>query len=205
VRVLAEIPTRSSPDLRAGTLRRRDLEAFDGLLGELGGAGSVLMTGAGSGRKAAAIGLATAAAAAGTRTVLLECDLADPTLADSIGLANAPGLHEFLDGAADSTQILSPVVLAGPGSAAATEPLVCVVAGRPSRDGLRLLASDALARAIVGLRAAYGLVVVAGPALGELDSLSLLLAHVDATIACLDRGESPRKLPVQVAGVVIQG
>jgi Mrp family chromosome partitioning ATPase len=212
VRVLAEIPARSSPDLPAGTLRRCDLEAFGGLLEELRESRSVLMTGAGLGRQQAAVGLAAAAAAAGTRTALLECDLSEPELADALGLANAPGLHEYLRGASASgrrgavgvEQILNPVVLAGPGSAEATEPLVCVVAGRPSHEAARLFASDALARVLSGLRAAYDFVVVLGPRLEEWGALSLLWDHVDATIACLDRAESNRELSFPVAGVVIQ-
>lgn len=203
MKVLAEIPPRSSPDLRAGTLRRCDLEAFGGVLEALRGARSVLMTGAGAGRRGAAVGLAAAAAAAGTRTALLECDLVDPGLADALGLANAPGLHEHLRGAVEAEGILKPVVLAGPGSARATEPLVCVVAGRPSTEGPRLFASDVFAQALAGLRAAYDLVVIDGPPLRDEHSLRTLLALVDSTIACLGPSES-RKLPISVAGLVIQ-
>lgn len=203
MKVLAEIPARSSPDLRAGTLRRSDLEAFAGLLGELHDARAVLMTGAGAGRRGAAVGLAAAAAAAGTRTALLECDLVEPGLADALGLAVAPGLHEYLRGTAKTEEILKPVVLAGPGSAGVTEPLVCVVAGRPSAEGPRLLASDLFAQALAGLRAAYDLVVIDGPPLQDEYSLRALLALVDLTIACLGQSE-PRSLPISVSGLVIQ-
>ena len=206
MKVLAEIPARSLAELGAGTLRRRDLEAFGRLLEELSGAGTVLITGAGPGRRSVATGLAAAAAAAGTRTALLESDLAEPVLADALGLANAPGLHEYLRGAADSEQILSPVVLAGPGSARATEPLVCVVAGRPSREGSRLLGSDAFARALSGLSAAYELVVLAGPGLEDPGAVSLLGAHADATVACLDDAtDFHGELPLPVTGVVVHG
>lgn len=203
MKVLAEIPARSSPDLRTGTLRRGDLTAFGGLLEKLGGTRSVLMTGEAPARRQAAAGLAAAAAAAGSRTALLECDLADPGLADALGLANAPGLHEFLRGSAEVEEILKPVVLAGPGSAAATEPLVCVVAGRPSADGARLFASDAFARALSGLRATYDLVVIDGPPLRDEHSLRALLMLADSTVACLGPSD-PRSLPVSVSGLVIQ-
>jgi len=203
VKVLAEIPARTPPDLRTGTLRRGDLTAFGGLLEKLGGAQVVLMTGESPGRRQAAAGLAAAAAAAGTRTALLECDLAVPGLADALGLANAPGLHEYLRGGAVVEEILKPVALAGPGSAAATEPLVCVVAGRPSADGARLFASDAFARALSGLRAAYDLVVIDGPPLRDEHSLRALLALADSTVACLGPADS-RSLPVSVSGLVIQ-
>lgn len=204
MRVLAEIPAPSSPELRTGTLRRTDLEAYNRLREELLGNRVVLLTGAGEGRREAAAGLATAAAAAATRTALLECDLVEPWLADALGLANAPGLQEHLRGAADIGEILQPLVLAGPGSGEATEPLVCIVAGRPSAEGPRLLASPAMAAAVDGLRAAYELVVIAGPPLRDERSLGALLGLADATIACLDRSES-RDLPIAVTGVAIQG
>jgi Mrp family chromosome partitioning ATPase len=203
VRVLAEIPSRSSPELRAGTLRRGDLALFGGLLEGLRGCRVLLMTGSTPARRETAAGLAAAAAAAGTRTALLECDLADPGLADALGLSNAPGLHEHLRGGAGVGEILKPIVVAGPGSVAASEPLVCVVAGRPTADGARLLGSDAFAAALSGLRASYELVVIDGPPLGNEHSLRALLAQVDATIACLGPAD-PRDLPVSVTGLVIQ-
>ncbi len=205
MRVLAEIPPRSAAELRAGTLRRCDLEAFERLRQELGGASAVLATGPGPGRRRVAIGLAATAAAAGTRTALLECDLAEPGLADALGLANAPGLHEHLADGVGAERVLKPVALAGPGSAEAAEPLVCVVAGRPSAEGARLFASDGFAQALAGLRAAYELLVLDGPRVEDWGSLSLLAAQADATIACLDRAESDRGLPIPVAGVVIEG
>lgn len=199
--VLAEV-SGGRPD-RPGTLRRRDLEAYGGLLEELRGARAVLMTGARAARREVAIGLAATAAATGTRTALLEGDLVEPGLADALGLARAPGLHEHLRGQVGAGDILKPVVLAGPGSAQATEPLVCVVAGRPSADGPRLLASAPFAQALSGLRAAYDLVVIDGPPLRDEHSLRALLALADSAIACLGRSES-RSLPISVSGLVIR-
>lgn len=204
MRVLAEISSRASPELRAGTLRRSDLEAFGGLLQELAGVRVVLLTGSGAGRREVAAGLAAAAVAGGRRTVLLECDLVEPALADALGLANAPGLSEYLRGTVQAEDLLKPVVLAGPGSANATDPLVCVVAGRPADDGPGLLSSPALARALAGLRDAYELVVIDGPPLGDESSLTALLAHADSTIACLAAAES-RSLSIPVSGLVILG
>jgi Mrp family chromosome partitioning ATPase len=203
VKVLAEIPPRLSPDLRTGTLRRGDLEAFGGLLGELRGVRAVLMTGAATRRRQTAAGLAVAAAANGMRTALLECDLVEPGLADALGLANVPGLHEYLRGTVGVEDILRPVVLAGPGSAEASEPLVCVVAGRPSAEGPGLLASAAFAQALANLRAVYDLVVIDGPPLRDEHSLRAVLTLADATIACVGPADS-RSLPISVSGLVIQ-
>lgn len=203
MKVLAEIPSRSSPDLRTGSLRRSDLEAYGGLLEELRGARTVLMTGSGAERREVAVGLAAAAVAAGTRTALLECDLNEPGLADALGLAYAPGLHEYLRGKVEAESILKPIVLAGPGSSGATEPLVCMVAGRSSAEGPLLLASARFAQALAGIRTAYDLVVIDGPPLRNEESLRALLALVDSTVACLGPSES-RSLPISVSGLVIQ-
>jgi Mrp family chromosome partitioning ATPase len=204
VKVLAEIPPRSSTDDPPGRLRRRELDELGCVLEQLSGARSLLVTGSGPGRRALSLGLATAAAAAGRRTALLECDLAQPTLADRLGLTNAPGLTEYLAGTAEIGRLLKPVVLAGPASASVSEPLVCIVAGRPSAEGPRLFASEEFATALAGLRKAYELVVLDGPKVDDWPSLTLLQPQVGAAIACLDSRESARRLSIPVNGVVIE-
>jgi Mrp family chromosome partitioning ATPase len=198
VRVLGEIPARATPALRAGTLRRRDLEAFDRLLEELEGVRTVLAMG--SAKRPVALGLAIAAAARGVRTVLVECDLAEPTLAESLGLAVAPGLHEYLCGEVSAMRILKPVVLAGPGSANAADPLVCIAAGRPADDARALLASDAFSHVVDRLRSTYDLVVIDSPSLPDVYTLP----QADLRIACVGPSESRQNLPVSADGVVIQ-
>jgi Mrp family chromosome partitioning ATPase len=205
VRVLAEIPARSARPLRPGTLRRSDLDAYGGLLAALEGTRAVLVAGEGPLAADGATGLAAAAAASGTRTALLECELAAPSLAEGLGLATAPGLHEYLCGSADSERILKPVALAGPGSAAATEPLVCVIAGRPAPDPAALLGSERFRHALAGLREAYELLVVVAPAwAGDPEPLAAVAAEVDAVIAWTEPGAVPPRLPVGVTGLVVQ-
>lgn len=205
MRVLAEIPARSSPDLRPGTLRRADLEAYSGLLEELAGARAVLLAGEAPGRHEGALGLATAAAAVGRRTALLECDLAQPSLADALGLASAPGLREYLLGQAEAEEILKPVALAGPGSAAARDALVCVVAGRPGGDAPALLGSERFRHALRSLRDAYELLVIDGPpaTLGE-EATIAAAAAADAVLAWAETASTVPELPVEATGVVVQ-
>lgn len=205
MRTLAEIPAPAAAPLPAGTLRRGDQEAFGRLLAELGDVGVAMVTGERRRKRAAAAGLASAAAAAGRRTALLECDLADPTLADDLGVARAPGLREYLRGEAEAARILRPLVLAGPGSGPAREPLVCVVAGRPAPDGEALLASDALRQAVAGLRDAHDLVVVEGPpSSAPPATLAAVAAQADANLLCLGSAEEPPALPFDVAGAIRQ-
>lgn len=205
MRVLAEIPARSSSELRTGTLRRSDLAVYGELLEELRPAGSVLVAGEAPGRRGAAAGLAAAAAAAGTRTALLECELAEPGLAEALGLAVAPGLHEYLRGTASSAEILKPVALAGPGSARVTEPLVCVVAGRPAENGAALLDSERFRHAVSGLKSAYELLVIDGPPPARVAELLAAMSAAEVTLAWSERGMPPPSLPGPAAGLVVQG
>jgi Mrp family chromosome partitioning ATPase len=205
VKVLAEIPAHADPAPRAGTLRRCDLEAFDVLLAELHGSRSVLVLGDPDRRRAVAVGLATAATAAGTRTALVECDLAEPNLAEALGLAPVPGLHEYIRGEADADGILEPLVLAGPGAQAADGPLVCVVGGRPARDGQALLGSARFRHATAKLRSAYELLVLDGPALDGPNALAAVVAEADATVACIGGADPPPRLGVPLVGLVVQG
>ena len=62
-------------------------------------------------------------------------------VARRVDLEPAPGLHEYLAMGAEARQILQPLVLAGPGSAAARTPLTCIVGGGPASNGTALLDS----------------------------------------------------------------
>ena len=198
-RVIAELPAPQGGS--AGALSAAGLKMLTALLDELGDARTVLSTG-GEKKSALALGLATAAVAAGRRSVLVECDLAAPALAQRVGLEPAPGLREYLGMEAEAGQILQPLVLAGPGSTAARTPLTCIAAGRPAADGMALLDSEGFAHAIGRLRSAYELVVIEGPSLGD-PSLLAVAPFADRTLAAVGRSEVPRKPPVRIDGVVL--
>lgn len=203
--VLAEISGGPPEGAGPGALRRADMEAYGALLERLDGARTVLLVPEAGQPGSAALGLATTAAAAGRRTVLIECDLARPRLAEALGLATAPGVGEYLRGEAEARELLKPVVLAGPGAGGATEPLLCVVAGRPVDGAASLLDSDRLRRALAEIAAAYELAVIAGPPLEGDPSPAILRPHVDSAIACVARANRRRKPPLPVTGLLVHG
>jgi hypothetical protein len=181
--VLAEISGSAPGDSRVWSLLRTDLEALADLPAVLEGQRAVLVSG--SEDLAGAVAVAAAASACGRRTALLECDLARPRLAADLGLAPGPGLHEYLRWEAEAGQVLQPLALAGPAAAGASEPLICVTAGRAATDATTLLGLASFRHAIAKLRNAYELVVLIGPALEVASGgpSEKVAAEADATLA----------------------
>ena len=108
--VLAEVSCPPAGD-RPWSLGRDDLAQLERVRERVDGARVLLVTGADGPAQATAIGLAGAAAAGGSRTALVECDLGHPTLAAELGLAPAPGLHEYLRWEAAPAEILQALAL----------------------------------------------------------------------------------------------
>jgi succinoglycan biosynthesis transport protein ExoP len=206
--VLAEIAGPAPEGARAWSLRRADLEALLRLQGGLDDHRVVLVVGAEG--LDGAIALAGAASAAGRRTALVECDLARPRVAVELGLSPEPGLHEYLRWEATAAEVLQPLVLAGPASRDATEPLVCVVAGRAAPDPATLVKLESFRHALVKLRTAYELTVLVGPSLEAMPGLvESVAAGADAVLAVTARdgmsGQAGRLLRAQVRRLPVEG
>ena len=184
--VLAEIGPPSSSNGRTWGLRRNDLEALGGVRERLAARKVVLITGAEEAAPTAAVALAGVTAAAGVATAVIECDIERPRLADELGLAPTPGLHEYLRWEAEPADIVQPLALAGSAASAAVGALACVVAGRPSEKARTLLGLDSFRHMTAKLRKAYELVILLGPPLeaagGALDTAA---AEADCSIAAL--------------------
>jgi Mrp family chromosome partitioning ATPase len=182
--VLAEISGPAPGTTRAWSLRRADLERLVELQNGLA-EHRIVFVGADQ-ALTGAIALAGAASASGRRTALLECDLARPRLALELGLSPGPGLHEYLRWEATATEILQPLVLAGPAARGATDPLVCVVAGRPAADAATLVNLESFRHALAKLRSAYDLVVLVGPPLETAPGApEAIAAQADAALAAV--------------------
>lgn len=199
---------------RAWSLRRRDFEALEKALPRLQGQRVVLVTGRREAAPVAAIALAAAAAAKGLRTILAECDLARPQLAAYVGLAAAPGLHEYLRWEAEPADVLQPVALGGPAANGSAEPLACVCAGRPASKTETLLGLQSFAHMVEKLRAGYELVLLsAPPLLDEPGACAIAARQADAVVAGMpaaaasDRalGKAARRLPIPALGTIAVG
>jgi Mrp family chromosome partitioning ATPase len=199
---------------RAWSLRRGDFEALEEALARLQGERAVLVSGRREAAPVAAAALAAAASARGRRTILVECDLAQPQLAAYVGLAATPGLHEYLRWEAEPADVLQPVALGGPAADASAEPLACVCGGRPASKAETLLGLESFAHMVAKLRAAYELVLLSGPPLLDEPGPFLASARLaDAVVAGMpasasgDRalGKAIKRLPIPALGIVAVG
>lgn len=188
--LLAEIAG-PAPGSGAWSLRRGDFERLGEALGALAPHRVVLVAGEGGEPTVTAVGLAVAASASGRRTVLVDCALAQPRLAAQIGLAAAPGLHEYLRWEAEPAEVLQPIVLAGPAAAGLVDPLVCIGAGRPAPKAETLLGLQSFSHMVGKLRQAYELVLLlAPPVLGEPGSCLAVASQAEAAVAGLGGDEA---------------
>jgi polysaccharide biosynthesis transport protein len=191
--VLAEIGAPASSNGRAWGLRRNDLKQLEGVREKVGGRRVVLVTGEEAPAATLAVALAGVAAAAGTTTALIECDVERPRLAADLGLSPTPGLHEYLRWEAAPADIVQPLVPAGSASSPEAATLACVCAGRASADGRTLLGLGSFHHMAAKLREAYELVVLLGPPLeGEGGALASAAAEADCTLAALSERPTRR-------------
>lgn len=138
----------------------------------------------GDGKTTIARHLAEAAARSGTRVLLLEADLRDPTLAEQLDIAPGPGLADVLIGATPMRDAIQPVHLeAPPGEGAEGRILDTLVAGAvlPPNPG-ELTEGRAMEGVLEQAKFAYDLVVIDTPPLSAVSDAFPLLTKVDGVV-----------------------
>lgn len=175
------------------------------------------------GKSTIATGLAAAYASAGRSTLLVECDLQRPSLAERVKLAAGPGLADYLAGRAGPSDVLQLVQIPTPstpnGDAPGTPlpmPLVCITAGSAPAQSAELLRSRRCRQFFEQVRDAYDVVIIdTSPLLSVADSLELL-PIADAVVVCVRMSQTTRDqaraakstlahFPEHPMGVVVTG
>jgi polysaccharide biosynthesis transport protein len=180
------------------------------------------------GKSTVAMALAGAAALAGKRTLLVECDLRRPCFADRLGLDPEPGLTDYLVGQAEPADVLQVVKLISSatvnGDQKATSAkgaedqanLVCITAGSAAPLPAELLGSDRFSSFLSKVSTAYDLVVLdTSPILSVVDALEVV-PQVDGLVVCVRLARTTREearatrealahVPGRPTGVVVTG
>lgn len=173
------------------------------------------------GKSTVAVGLARANAAAGRRTILIECDLRRPSLAGRLSVRRRPGLSEFLTDRAGAEEILRTVPVDGAsrngrGDGPDSPGFTCVVAGghedRPAERLGRAEFRDFLA---VVARSYDAVILDCTPLLPVVDALTVV-PLVDAVLLCVRASRTSReqakaakdaleRFPPRATGLVVTG
>lgn len=180
------------------------------------------------GKSTVSMSLASAAALAGQRVLLVECDLRRPTFPRRMGVNREPGLSDYLLGQASPQEILQMVSLTEPGAwlqengatqeadSEAAPHLVCIAAGSPVQTPAELLVSQRFKAFLAKVSKAYDLVVLdSSPLLAVVDPLELV-PQVDGVLVCVRVQQTTREqaraaraslatLPERPTGAVVTG
>jgi Mrp family chromosome partitioning ATPase/LPS O-antigen subunit length determinant protein (WzzB/FepE family) len=180
------------------------------------------------GKSTVAASLAAANAAAGKRTLLVECDLRRPSLPERLSINRSPGLSDYLAGLASAREILQIVTLseAEPTSngkardlaavGAAAGKLVVIAAGSQSVRPAELLGSQRFRDFLAQVTAAYDIVVIDSPPLLSVSDTLEIVPLVDSVLLCIRADQTTRDqaravkdalahLPERTTAIVVTG
>ena len=162
------------------------------------------------GKSTVAVGLATAAALADRRVLLVECDLRRPVFADRLDVPSSPGISDWATGKAQPEDVLRSVPIAAtngarPEDGGETSPehfLTVISAGSFTAEPAELLASRRFREFLGEAREDYDLIVLdCAPVLSVGDALEVLRL-VDAALLCIRLDQTTREQALAAKGAI---
>lgn len=157
------------------------------------------------GKSTTAFSLARAGAMAGKRTILVDCDMRNPTSHSLAGMERSPGLVDILSGNADLQDAIR-------GGGVAN--LSILAAGDPPANPSDLLMSERMKRLVTELSEKFDLVVIDSPPVMAVSDPRILAPQVDAILFVVRWARTKRENVVhairqlaangaKIAGVVV--
>lgn len=167
------------------------------------------------GKSTVAASLAAANAAAGKRTLLVECDLRRPCLSGRLSVNRSPGLSDYLAGQAGPADIVQVVALSEAGISAngrngdAHTPaeadagkLAVIAAGSQSIRPAELLGSQRFRTFLEEIADAYEAVVIDTPPLLSVSDTLEIVPLVDGVLLCIRADQTTRDQARAVKGAL---
>lgn len=209
--VLAQIPKRrafESGNLARGEMSAAELEVFQLLRANLryfnvrNAVRSVLVTSAesGEGKSLVGLGLALAAATSGERVLLIEADMRNPGLAESLGKYPRTGLSLALASGADSLdELITSVKVGDIAPIAGDHRLDVILAGPVPPNPVELIESRRMSDLVKHAEEVYDFVVIdTPPALVVSDAIPLM-SSVSGVLAVTGLGVSTKNSAADLA------
>ena len=173
---------------------------------------------ASEGKTTVAAALAAGCELIGKHTLLVECDLRNPALAERVGAVKSPGFSDYVAGRAPLVDVVQKVDINAPSEAAAGEPasLSCIVAGSPVPQPVSLLRSDKAHHFFETAASNYDVVVIDTPPLLPVADTTQLIPSAEAVLLCLRASKTTRnqagaaktlleRFPDPAIGIVLTG
>ena len=151
-------------------------------------------------------------ALAGRRTILIECDLRRPVLAERFGLEPSPGLSEVLGEQGNPDEVLRFIPVEG----VTAEPLAVIPAGATPAQPAELIGSARFEGFLEPALKDYDLIVLDCPPLLPVGDTLSIVPRVEGVMLCVRIGQTTRdqavaartalaRLPERPVGLVITG
>ena len=137
------------------------------------------------GKTTVSLALARAAAMAGERVLILDCDIREPGLGRLLGMDGNLGLVDCLLGNVALSDVIRRDRFTN---------LDYLPAGAVEIHSLGLLMSDAMVEVLQSLREAYDLVLIDAPPVFAMPDARIVARLVDATLLCIRWRSTPRSL-----------
>lgn len=127
----------------------------------------------GEGKTTVSLNLAAAFAEKGKRTLLIDCDLRNPSVARYLGQENTTGVTELLKGTADAKSVIRETGI---------DNLYVIYAGGPTGEAAELLATSDAGRFVEEWRTCFDLILLDTPPVSILADASELTAIADGAL-----------------------
>lgn len=137
----------------------------------------------GEGKTTVAANLAIALAHKGKRTLLVDCDLRNPSIAALFGRKNSPGLSAYLNGTAAAEEIICPMEIRN---------LYAVFGGPPVANASELLARAQAREFLEAVRGVFDYVILDTPPSSLLADAAELAELADCAIMVIRQNCAPK-------------
>ena len=135
------------------------------------------------GKTVTSMSLAAAAAAAGKRVLIMDCDLRRPRVHQELGVSRGPGLVDFLAGEAELETVMRTDDRFG---------FQYITAGSETQNVLNLIESQKLRVLLTQMKPHFGLIIIDTPPLLAVADAKVIAERSDTVVFAVRWGKTPR-------------